>query len=119
MPHSFSNENEETFTVSSGNIFEDLALENSPELLIKADLMHAIATEIARQGLTQQQAAYLVGENQPNISRIVNGKMEDFSQERLIDILRRLSIDVEIRIHHRKAFTHFFGGLIRKGQGEE
>jgi predicted XRE-type DNA-binding protein len=93
--------NDEGFVESSGNVFADLGLAEADELLVKADLMHAITREIAERGLSQEQAAQLANVQQSDISRIKHGKMEMFSQERLIDILRRLEIDVEINFHRR------------------
>lgn len=93
----------EDFVESCGNVFADLGLPNADELLVKADLMHAITQEIERRNLTQQQAAALIGITQPEVSRIARGRMDAFSQERLIDILRRLEVDVEINFHRRES----------------
>lgn len=90
------------FERSSGNVFADLGLENADELLVKADLAHAINTEIRAQGWTQVQAAERTGLTQSDISRIGRMKTDNFSQERLQNALRRLGMDVEIRIHHRE-----------------
>src|SRR3979411_3356731 len=95
-------EQHEGFIENSGNVFADLGLPEADELLVEADLMHAITREIAERGLTQKQAAILSNVTQPDISRIARGKMDAFSQERLIDILRHLGIDVQIGFHRRR-----------------
>jgi predicted XRE-type DNA-binding protein len=91
-----------TFERSSGNVFADLGLENADELLVKADLAHAINSEIRARGWTQAEAAERTGLTQPDVSRIGRMKTDGFSQERMLNALRRLGMDVEIRIHHRK-----------------
>lgn len=93
---------EVTFERSSGNVFADLGLENADELLVKADLAHAINAEIRKQGWTQAEAAERTGLTQPEVSRLGRMKTDGFSQERMQTVLRRLGMDVEIRIHHRE-----------------
>jgi predicted XRE-type DNA-binding protein len=90
-----------TFESGSENVFADLGLENADELLVKADLAIAIKKEIRARGWTQKQAAKGTGLTKSNVSRIGKMKIDGFSQERLQNALRRLGIDVEIRIHHR------------------
>lgn len=97
-----SSKQKSRFVESSGNVFADLGLKNADELLVKADLMHAINREIRRRELTQQQAADLVSMSQSDISNIARGKGERYSQDRLLDVLCRLGLDVEIRFHRRQ-----------------
>jgi predicted XRE-type DNA-binding protein len=89
------------FERGSGNVFADLGLENADELLVKADLAHAINSEIRSRGWTQAEAAERTGLTQPEVSRLGRMKTDGFSQERMQTVLRRLGMDVEIRIHHR------------------
>jgi predicted XRE-type DNA-binding protein len=69
---------------------------------VKADLAHAINTAIRSNGWTQMDAAEHVGLTQAEISRLGRMKTDGFSQERLQNALRRLGMDLEIRIHRRK-----------------
>jgi predicted XRE-type DNA-binding protein len=87
---------------SSGNVFADLGLENADELLAKADLMHAITREIQARGLTQKQASEITGLSQSDISNVARNKIDRFSQERLVEALRYLGLDVEINIQRSK-----------------
>ena len=91
---------EETFVRGSGNVFADLGLADADELAVKSDLMHAIAVEIKRRGLTQTRASEVTGLDQADISRINSGKLKYFSRDRLIDVLRRMGNDVEIVVTH-------------------
>ncbi|MFZ4555976.1 MAG: helix-turn-helix domain-containing protein [Pseudanabaena sp.] len=81
---------------SSGNVFADLGLENSDELLVKAELAYKISSIIAKLGITQVEAAKLLGIDQPKISALINGKLSDFSTVRLFRFLNSLGRDVEI-----------------------
>ena len=92
---------EMTFERGSGNVFADLGLENADELLVKADLAIAIKKEIRARGWTQVEAAKRAGLTQSDVSRIGKMNTDGFSQERLQNALRRLGVDVEIRIHRR------------------
>jgi len=88
-------------TVGSANVFADLGFADSEERLIRADLAICIKSEMRRRGLTQAQVVELTGLTQPEVSRIASVKTDGFSQERLLDVLRRFGMDVEIRLHHR------------------
>jgi predicted XRE-type DNA-binding protein len=81
---------------SSGNVFADLGLENSDELLVKAELARKISRIITQQHMTQTQAAELLGIDQPKVSALINGKLSGFSTVRLFRFLNALDRDVEI-----------------------
>ncbi|MCT7969088.1 helix-turn-helix domain-containing protein [Laspinema sp. D1] len=51
----------------SGNVFADLELENSDELLVKAELARRISGIIAAQNMTQTEAAEMLGIEQINL----------------------------------------------------
>ncbi len=85
-------------TRGSDNVFADLGLANAAEEALKADLAISIRQTIQKKGLTQAQAAELLGESQPNVSMIVGGKLWPFSTERLMKHLTALGKDVELRI---------------------
>lgn len=86
------------YEVGSGNVFRDLGLADADELDAKASLAIEIAQIIGKRGLTQTQAARLLGVDQPKVSAIVRGHLEKFSLERLCDFLTRLGCDVDIRV---------------------
>ena len=84
--------------LSSGNIFADLGLGNSEELLIKAELVQQISELITVRKLTQMEAAKCLGIDQSKISALLRGKLSGFSIERLFRFLNALGSDVEIRV---------------------
>jgi predicted XRE-type DNA-binding protein len=81
---------------SSGNVFSDLGLENSDELLVKAELARKIGTVIAKRHLTAAEAAELLQIDLPELSDLTNGKSSGFSTVRLFRFLNALGRDVEI-----------------------
>ena len=65
-------------------------------MLIKAQLVGKIAEIIKRKGLTQTQAAELLGMPQPKLSNLLRGRFRGFSERRLMDCLTKLGRDVQI-----------------------
>jgi len=83
-------------TQSSGNVFADLGLPNADEELAKADLAFEISRVIEERGLTQVEAAEIMGVDQPKVSALVRYRLNGFSMERLSRLLNALGRDVEI-----------------------
>ena len=83
-------------TKSSGNVFSDLGLPHSDELLAKASLVSQIASVVSHRHLTQSEAARILGTTQPKVSELLGGRLDGFSIERLIRYLNALDRDVEI-----------------------
>jgi predicted XRE-type DNA-binding protein len=88
-------------TESSGNVFADLGLADPEEALAKTELARQIGALLAERGLTQAQAAGLLGVDQPKVSALVRGRLEGFSLDRLLRFLLALDRDVEIRVAPR------------------
>ena len=95
-----SQKTDSRFVRGSGNVFADVGLPNAEDALAKAKLAEAIAEAIERGNLTQTETAALLGVDQPKVSRIVNGRLDGFTQDRLMRYLRVLGEDVEIRVTH-------------------
>jgi predicted XRE-type DNA-binding protein len=87
--------------VSSGNVFADLGLPRAEEALAKAELAQRISAIIRELGLTQIQAAEILGVDQPKISALCRGRLSGFSIERLLRFLMLLGHDVQITIKSR------------------
>lgn len=86
---------------STGNVFADLGLAQSDDLLAKAELAAKIIEEIQRRRLTQAKAAVLLGMDQPKISALRRGKLTGFSIERLMRMLLLLGRDIEIAVKEK------------------
>jgi predicted XRE-type DNA-binding protein len=89
---------EEAIIEGSGNVFADLRLQYPEERRLKARLASKILREIGARGWTQVQAAAELGLSQPDVSRISNGIVKDFSVERLMQLLQKLGFRVSIQI---------------------
>ncbi len=89
---------EQRFEVGSGNIFADLELPEPEIALAKAQLVRQIAARIDEQGLTQKQAATTLDLDQANLSRLVRGRLSGFSVDRLMRLLTKLDLDVDITV---------------------
>jgi predicted XRE-type DNA-binding protein len=81
---------------STGNVFENLGLANPRERLAKAELARVIRKIVKERGLTQSEAAALLGVKQPDVSDLMRGKLARFSMERLERFL--IALDMEVRI---------------------
>jgi predicted XRE-type DNA-binding protein len=86
---------------SSGNIFSDLGVRDPEEALVKARLAHVISDAIKAHGLTQVEAAELLGIDQPKVSRMVRGQLAGFSIDRLFRFVTMLGSDIEITVIER------------------
>jgi predicted XRE-type DNA-binding protein len=86
---------------SSGNVFADLGFEAPEEELTKAQLASQIRRIIQARRLTQSAAARVMGIDQPKVSALLNGRLENFSSERLMRLLTMLGKDVEIVVRSK------------------
>jgi len=91
----------EDAVIGSGNVFADLGLANPEEMSLKAALAHRIASVLTHRNLTQTAMGEALGIPQSNVSRLLSGRLDGFSVERLIHFLLRLDRDVEIAIKKR------------------
>ncbi len=87
---------------SSGNVFKDLGLSNADEEFLKANLAITIHRIIKKRGLTQQQAAELLGVDQPEVSKLKKGLYSRFKVERLFQFLNKLGRRIEIKVRKPK-----------------
>ena len=102
-----------TFVTSgSGDVFRDLGFSagEAAELNAKSVLIDALADTIARRKLTQSRAAKLCGTDQPTLSKVLRGRMESVTIDRLAAWLTALGQTVEIRArpYNGKAKTGAF-----------
>lgn len=93
-----SGKKEKSYVVSTSNIFADLGLEDSEELITRARLMHELGLMIKSSKLSQADIAEKLGISQPKVSMLVSGKFNEFSSEKLMHYLSRMGCYVEINI---------------------
>src|SRR5271156_2137484 len=84
--------------VTTDNIFADLGLDDSDEMVTRSDLMSEVVSIIRKSGLTQKEIAEILGISAPKVSALMTGKINDFSNDTLVYYLTLLGCNVEIRV---------------------
>ncbi len=65
---------------------------------LRSTLIMALKDHIARTGLSQSEAANLLGVTQPGISDLMRGKIELFGLDTLVNMIGATGLHVEMRI---------------------
>ncbi len=89
----------------SGNVFADLGLADAEAHLAKAELAGRIDAIVRQRGMTQTEAAQLLGLSQPDVSRLLRGDFREYSLERLLRLLMALGRDIDIVIRQPPSAT--------------
>ena len=89
---------------SSGNVFRDLGFssEEAENLRIRSEMMVRLARVIDDRGLTQAEAARILGVTQPRVSDLVRGKVDLFSIDMLVNMLAKAGLQVVFSTRVRK-----------------
>ncbi|TAE53540.1 MAG: XRE family transcriptional regulator [Nostocales cyanobacterium] len=87
------------FEESSGNIFTDLGFYNADELLTRGKIGIQVFRILKQRNLKQNEISQLLGIYQPEVSHLMNGEFQRFSEGKLLIFLKRL--DTEITLHLR------------------
>lgn len=78
------------------------AIEDSPaqaeNMKLRSTLMIALKDHIVQKGLSQAEAAKLLGVTQPRISDLMRGKIELFGLDTLVNMIGAAGLHVEMRI---------------------
>ncbi len=91
---------EETiFEESSGNVFADLGLEDAEELFTRGKIGIQVIRLLKQRHLKQREISDLLGIPQPEVSHLMNGEFQRFSEGKLLTFLKRL--DTEVTLHLR------------------
>ena len=90
------------YTISSGNIFQDLGFANAEEKLAKVKLAAVIADILEQQQITPQQATQILGLELEQINNLTNGILKDFTIENLLSYLIKLGQNVEIMVTNQQ-----------------
>lgn len=91
-------EHDEDVVQGSGNVFADAGIPDAEERQRKAPLVRAIRKAIDENGWTQAEAAERMGLRQPEVSRIMRGRLAGFTFERLLCCLAALGKNVDVVI---------------------
>ncbi|MTJ55393.1 XRE family transcriptional regulator [Anabaena sp. UHCC 0253] len=91
------------YTISSGNIFQDLGFANAEEKLAKVKLASVIADILEQQQITPQQAAQILGLEIEKVNNLSNGVLKDFTIENLLTYLIKLGQNIEIMVTNQQS----------------
>ena len=82
------------------NIFDDLGFESdeAANLKIRADLILDLQRYIKKQEWTQQEAADFFNEAQPTISNLMNGDIEKFSIDKLVQMIVKTGMQIKLEV---------------------
>ncbi len=86
------------FERSSGNVFADLGLPQPEELKTKLVLAVRLNERIKALHLKQSEIGALLGLAQPNVSALLNYRLDNFSSEKLLEFFNALGYDVDFLI---------------------
>lgn len=76
---------------------EDTSAE-AENMKLRSELMMALKDHIARAGMSQAQAAKLLGVTQPRVSDLVRGKINLFGLDALVNMASAAGLHVELRV---------------------
>ena len=93
---------QEEFKKSSGNVFADMGLEDADELMVRAQIGHAVRMILKEKAYKQREISELLRIGQAEVSKLVNGKYHLFSEGRLLGFLNRLDQKIILRIEPRQ-----------------
>ena len=83
---------------SNGNVFADLGFPHSEQELVKAKLTVQIYRLLKPRGLTQAEAAKLLGTTQAQVSALMRCRPVSVSIGRLIEFLTVLGQDIDVTV---------------------
>ena len=86
------------FEESSGNVFADLGFKDSKQEMLKARLTVEIYKLLRKRGVTQTEAAKLLGTTQAQVSALMRCRPVSVSVGRLMEFLNVLGQDVEVTV---------------------
>jgi predicted XRE-type DNA-binding protein len=85
---------------SSGNIFRDLGFPpgEAQNLIMRAELMIKIEQFVGKSGMTQKEAARLLGITQSRLNLLLKRKIELFSLDALVNMVARAGMQVRLTV---------------------
>ncbi|KKO49948.1 hypothetical protein VT06_02835 [Arsukibacterium sp. MJ3] len=84
--------------IKYSNIFEvgrESKPEEAAELLLRANLMQVLSSIVRDRDLSQEQAAKALGLNQPQVSCVMNWKVDKLTSQRLLKCLHKLGYQLK------------------------
>ena len=87
-------------THGSGNVFRDIGFSEaeSENLKIRSTLMSRVEKFVCDTGLTQSEAAKVLGVTQPRLNQLLKGKIQLFSVDALVNMLASAGMRVTVTV---------------------
>lgn len=86
---------------SSGNVFSDLKLDDADELFARGKIGIQVIKLLKRRNLKQREISELLEISQPEVSHLMNGEFQRFSEGKLISFLKQLNVEITVHILDR------------------
>ncbi|MBD2529626.1 helix-turn-helix domain-containing protein [Nostoc sp. UIC 10607] len=94
---------EPVFEESSGNVFADLGLEDASELFMRGKIGIQVLRLLSQRNLKQREISELLGIPQPEVSHLMKGEFQRFSEGKLLIFLKRLDTEITLHLRPRNA----------------
>ncbi|MBD2770836.1 helix-turn-helix domain-containing protein [Iningainema tapete] len=94
---------ETVFEESSGNVFADLGLEDADELFTRGKIGIQVLRLLKQRNLKQREISELLGIPQPEVSHLMKGEFQRFSEGKLLLFLKRLDTEITLHLRPRNA----------------
>ncbi len=88
--------------VGSANVIADLELDDSEELLTRAQLGYSVRAILKEKKLKQREVSDLLGIDQAEVSKLMSGKYHLFAEGRLFGFLNKLDRKVTVQVAKRR-----------------
>ena len=84
----------------SGNVFRDIGFsrDEAENLRLRSELMMRIDDFYRGSGMTQSEAARVLGLTQPRLNALLKGRIDLFSLDSLVNIATRAGLSVRLSI---------------------
>jgi predicted XRE-type DNA-binding protein len=92
---------EPKFINGSGNVFTDLELDDADELFARSKIGVQVIRLLKTRNLKQREIGEILGISQLEVSHLMNGEFQRFSDGKLISFLKRLDAEITLHIRYR------------------
>lgn len=89
------------FEESSGNVFTDLDLDDADEMFMRGKIGIQVVKLLKERNLKQREISELLSIAQPEVSHLMKGEFQRFSEGKLLIFLKRLDTEITLHIRHQ------------------
>ncbi|WP_088241374.1 helix-turn-helix domain-containing protein [Calothrix rhizosoleniae] len=98
---------ESVFEESSGNVFADLGLSDADELFTRGKIGIQVLRILKQRNLKQGEISELLGIPQTEVSHLMRGEFQRFSEGKLLIFLKRLDTEITLHIRPRQSQSQY------------